>query len=210
MIVSDALDMAGACAGRGIPEAAVLSLAAGADLLCIGPDKDVALVREIQAAIVAAVGAGRLAESRLAEAADRIARMPRGGGVSVAGDEARQVEGARSAVVVEGELPDLTGAEVVSVATAANIAIGEVPWGLVPDRVDRARRAGRPATGRSSCRCATRTGAPKSWSTGAAVVVEWGWPGPYDGAVPRICTRGYSRPAAVVVDELLRKAGWDR
>jgi beta-N-acetylhexosaminidase len=46
--------------------------------------------------------------------------------------------------------------------------------------------------------------------TGAAVVVEWGWPGPVDGATPRICTRGYSRPGAAAVSELLRKAGWDR
>ncbi len=37
-IVSDALDMAGASKGRGIPEAAVLALAAGVDLLCIGTD----------------------------------------------------------------------------------------------------------------------------------------------------------------------------
>ncbi len=37
-IVSDALDMAGASAGRGIGEAAVLALAAGVDLLCIGTD----------------------------------------------------------------------------------------------------------------------------------------------------------------------------
>ena len=36
VVVSDALDMAGASAGRGIPAAAVLSLAAGCDLLCLG------------------------------------------------------------------------------------------------------------------------------------------------------------------------------
>jgi beta-N-acetylhexosaminidase len=43
-----------------------------------------------------------------------------------------------------------------------------------------------------------------------AVVVEWGWPGPSDGRLPRICARGYSRPGAAAVSELLRKAGWDR
>ncbi|MEQ6900158.1 glycoside hydrolase family 3 N-terminal domain-containing protein [Nocardioides sp. YIM 152588] len=57
-IVSDALDMAGASgedgSGRGIPEAAVLALVAGADLLCVGPDKEAALIRETRAAIVAA------------------------------------------------------------------------------------------------------------------------------------------------------------
>ena len=77
VIVSDALDMAGASAGRGIPEAAVLSLAAGADLLCIGTDVAVATVRAIQAAIVAAVHDGRLPEERLRSAADRTAQLTR-------------------------------------------------------------------------------------------------------------------------------------
>ena len=45
VIVSDALDMAGASAARGIPEAAVLSIAAGADLLCIGAGNSVEQVR---------------------------------------------------------------------------------------------------------------------------------------------------------------------
>ena len=70
-IVSDALDMAGASAGRGIPIAAVLALSAGADLLCVGPDKEASLVREIQDAIVGAVRSGQLSEERLAEAAAR-------------------------------------------------------------------------------------------------------------------------------------------
>ena len=38
VIVSDALDMAGASAGRGVPDAAVRALAAGCDLLCLGTD----------------------------------------------------------------------------------------------------------------------------------------------------------------------------
>lgn len=201
VIVSDALDMAGACAGRGIPEAAVLSLAAGADLLCIGADKDVELVRDIQAGIVAAVRSGRLSESRLVDAVERIARMR--------SFETAQLRAARSAVLVEGELPDLSGAEVVSVATAANIAIGEVPWGIRPDRVVEPGESpigDRPVI--LQVRDAHRR--PEIVADGAAVLVEWGWPGPYDGAVPRICTRGYSRPARAAVEELLRKAGWDR
>jgi beta-N-acetylhexosaminidase len=209
VIVSDALDMAGASAGRGIPEAAVLSLAAGADLLCLGADKDVALVREIQAAVVTAVHDGRLAESRLRDAVDRVARMPRGGGAPADRDEDAQLAGARAATTVEGGLPDLAGAEVVSVATAANIAIGEVPWGLAPDRIvapGDAVAAGRPVI--LQVRDAHRRA--DIMVGGAAVVVEWGWPGPYDGGPPRICTRGYSRPGAAALTELLRKAGWDR
>lgn len=209
VLVTDALDMAGASAGRGIPEAAVLSLAAGADLLCLGADKDIALVREVQAAIVAAVRSGRLAEERLVEAVDRIARLPRGAGSAAPVDAARQLAGARRAVTVEGELPDLRGAEVVSVATAANIAIGEVPWGLPPDRF---LQPGEPVTGDRPVVLQVRDAhrRPEVLVEGAAVVVEWGWPGPYAGGTPRICTRGYSRPGAVAVTELLRKAGWDR
>ena len=90
--------MAGASAGRGIPEAAVLSLVAGADLLCIGPDKDEALVREVQAAIVDAVRGGRLAEERLVEAVRRIEAMPRGGGRAVAVRREAQLAGARAAL----------------------------------------------------------------------------------------------------------------
>ena len=59
------LDMAGASATRGIPEAAVLSLAAGVDLLCLGPDHPAAAVRDVQAAIVAAVRDGRLTRGRI-------------------------------------------------------------------------------------------------------------------------------------------------
>lgn len=213
VLVSDALDMAGASAGRGIPEAAVLSLSAGADLLCIGADKDAALVREIQAAIVGAVRSGRLAEERLAQAVRRIDRMPRGSGAGAPVDDVRQLEGARRAILVEGELPDLRGAEIVSVATTANIAVGEVPWGLEPDRFVRPGEplgAGRPVV--LQVRDAHRQPevAAAQVAAGVAVVVEWGWPGPYAGEAPRICTRGSSRPGVAAVTELLRKAGWDR
>ncbi|GAB3197944.1 glycoside hydrolase family 3 protein [Nocardioides hungaricus] len=210
VVVSDALDMAGASAGRGIPEAAVLSLNAGADLLCIGPEKDAALVREIQAALVAAVRAGRLAESRLRDAVDRIAQLRRFGSGGPPEDvQTAQLRGARAAITVEGELPDLSGAEVVSVATTANIAIGEVPWGLPPDRVV---SPGEPIAGDRPVILQVRDAhrRPDLVATGAAVVVEWGWPGPYDGVPPRICMRGHSRPGAAALTELLRKAGWDR
>ena len=72
--MTDALDMAGASAGLGIPQAAVLSVA-GADLLCIGADNSVAQVREIQTALVGAVRSGRLSEQRLAEAAKAVSGL---------------------------------------------------------------------------------------------------------------------------------------
>ena len=77
LLVSDALDMAGASAGRGEPAAAVLALAAGCDLLCLGADKDEAAHLAVLDAIVEAVKDGSLPEARLAEAAGRVVAASR-------------------------------------------------------------------------------------------------------------------------------------
>ncbi len=74
-IVSDALDMAGASLGRGIPEAAVLALAAGVDLLCIGTDNTADQLAEIIGHVFDAVRGGRLSEERLRDAAGRVAAL---------------------------------------------------------------------------------------------------------------------------------------
>jgi beta-N-acetylhexosaminidase len=217
VIITDALDMAGASAGRGIPEAAVLSLIAGADLLCIGPDKDVALVREVQAAIVDAVRSGRLAEERLAEAAGRVAALRRVPGAQVGLDEESQLAGARRSLAVDGDLPPLAGAVVVRVDTPANIAVGEVPWGLPADVV--IAPDGRAPAGDGPLVVQVRDAHRRPEVVALlgrlaegrpVVVVEWGWPAPYEGGSPRICTHGFSRPGARAVTELLRRAGWDR
>lgn len=71
-IVSDALDMRGACDGIGIPEAAVRALAAGCDLLCLGTDTAAELLRDIEEHVVAAVHAGRIPADRVHDAADRV------------------------------------------------------------------------------------------------------------------------------------------
>ncbi|MDR7252720.1 beta-N-acetylhexosaminidase [Nocardioides sp. BE266] len=219
VIVSDALDMAGASASRGIPEASVLALVAGCDLLCIGPDKPASLVEEICDAVVAAVAEGRLDHARLADAAERVAAMA----VPVAGgggepDRLRQTAAAVDALLVEGSLPDLAGATVVSVETTANIAVGEVAWGLGPDvRVDPSGDGipdvvplvvqVRDAHRRPDV-LALLDGLERAGRT--VVVVEWGWPGPYDGGLARICTRGSSGPGVAAVVEVLREAGWTR
>ncbi|RIX27796.1 glycoside hydrolase family 3 N-terminal domain-containing protein [Amnibacterium setariae] len=74
VIVSDALDMAGASAAIGIPAAAVRSLAAGADLLCLGTDSEPYL-DDVVAAIVDAVASGDLERQRLEAAVARAARL---------------------------------------------------------------------------------------------------------------------------------------
>ncbi|MDQ4114162.1 MAG: glycoside hydrolase, partial [Actinomycetota bacterium] len=147
-IVSDALDMAGASASRGIPAAAVLSLKAGADLLLLGPDKPTSLVHDTTAAIVAAVESGDLPLERLQDAVARIDRLladlagaqQRQDGALDPRFEERSIEGARRALATASdfsEIPDLAGARVVTVDTEANIAVGDVPWGLPPDIVIR-------------------------------------------------------------------------
>ena len=64
LIVTDALEMRGISGTVGVPEAAVLALAAGADALCLGHDLHEEAVEQVHAAIVGAVRSGRLAEER--------------------------------------------------------------------------------------------------------------------------------------------------
>lgn len=218
-IVSDALDMAGASAGRGIPEAAVLALAAGVDLLCVGPDKDESLVREVQSVVVDAVRSRRLTEERLAEAAARVGRIRRPSTGAPSGEDvsAAMSEAALRSLVVEGELPELTGAPVLSISTPANIAVGEVPWGARPDLVvppGAALPAGPLVVQVRDAHRHPEVGAMLAALSGPALVVEWGWPGPRtgwpDSGHARICTRGSSQPAVAAVEEIMRKAGLRR
>ena len=78
LLVSDALDMAGASGGRGIPAAAVLALAAGVDLLCLGADNGrVAASTRWSPPIVEAVRSGDLRRGRLVDAAERVVACSR-------------------------------------------------------------------------------------------------------------------------------------
>ncbi|TDP99216.1 MULTISPECIES: glycoside hydrolase family 3 protein [unclassified Leifsonia] len=77
VVVSDALDMQGASGERGIPEAAVLALAAGCDLLCIGTENTDEELAAIEQAIADAVAAGRLPAARISAAAARVRALAR-------------------------------------------------------------------------------------------------------------------------------------
>jgi len=154
VVVSDALDMHGASGERGIPEAAVLALAAGCDLLCIGTENTDDQLQSIEDAIAAAVAAGRLPVSRLTDAAARIRTL-------TASTSTPAVESAKTAHDTPGERAvfadstvgagdververafDVSGAarewlaqngggrySVVRIDTEANIAVGTAPWG---------------------------------------------------------------------------------
>ena len=78
VIVSDALEMRAVRDMFGVPGAAVLAVAAGTDLLCLGRDSDEHEYLAVRAALVAAVRDGTITGTRLEEAADRVARL-RGG-----------------------------------------------------------------------------------------------------------------------------------
>jgi beta-N-acetylhexosaminidase len=78
VIVSDALEMRATRDTFGIPGAAVLAVAAGTDLLCLGRDGSEDDYLAVRHALVAAVREGALDGERLEEAADRVARL-RGG-----------------------------------------------------------------------------------------------------------------------------------
>ena len=72
VIVSDALDMAGAASPGGMPETAIRALGAGCDLLCLGTDNTEQDVVALEEAIEAAIADGRLDSGRLEQAAGRV------------------------------------------------------------------------------------------------------------------------------------------
>src|SRR6202012_4464236 len=78
VIVADALEMRATRDMFGIPEAAVLAVAAGTDLVCLGRDGSEEEYLAVREALVTAVRDGSLDSERLEEAVDRVARL-RGG-----------------------------------------------------------------------------------------------------------------------------------
>jgi beta-N-acetylhexosaminidase len=138
LLVADALDMKGASGGRGEPAAAVLALAAGCDLLCLGAEKDADRHDAVVAAIVGAVQSRTVTEARLVEAAGRVVRASRQVKQwrTVASVEAGAPEAARAAagaLTVSGDLRPVRGAMVLRFRTETSAAVGPVPWGLPVD-----------------------------------------------------------------------------
>jgi beta-N-acetylhexosaminidase len=138
-VITDALEM-GAVSGAygrhdGLGGAAVRSLAAGADALCIGGAAFGADVLDrITGTIVAAVESGELLRARLAEASARTAALgdaPASADV-VPVDRRLGLEAARKALRIQGD-PRLDGPPlVVDVRSEPTIAAGPMPWGLGP------------------------------------------------------------------------------
>ena len=75
VVISDALEMRAVSDLYGIPEAAVLAVAAGTDLLCFGRDAAEDSYLAVRRALSEAVASGRLPAERLAEAQQNVARL---------------------------------------------------------------------------------------------------------------------------------------
>ncbi|WP_228375048.1 glycoside hydrolase family 3 N-terminal domain-containing protein [Demequina iriomotensis] len=228
VVVTDALDMAGASAGRGIPAAAVLALAGGADLLCLGsvnPDEEIGA---IAAAIEAAVEDGALDADRLADAAARCAAL---GSAHAERREAREnvtLPGIVDAATVRRTF-DVSPAAREKLAAdrprvwlrldpAANMAVGPAPWGPFAAGVAPTAAIG-PDGAPASFAAAVPDGAlavvvgkdnhRHPWALAAidavaarcdTVVVDMGWPG--DRAAD-IATYGASRLVGEALIELI-------
>ena len=146
VIVTDALDMAGASADRGIPAAAVSAIAAGADLLCIGTKNTDEQLGDIIAAINVALEDGAIPSVAVPRAAARVRAL----GLDLARGRA---EVATPPGLALGTIAGLTTRDVaeaffvsdaaratleagagrplawVALESAPNMAVGEAPWG---------------------------------------------------------------------------------
>ncbi|MBC9820369.1 beta-N-acetylhexosaminidase [Terrabacter sp. MAHUQ-38] len=139
VIVSDALDMAGASAETGIPEAAVRALAAGCDLLCVGSETTEECYLAVVDAVVDAATSGRLPVGRLEDASARVALLSKGFGApgqAVSADAGLSRWGNGSLVggfaigdAVQPWLDADGDAVIVQVASDVNLAVGRVAWG---------------------------------------------------------------------------------
>ena len=216
VIVTDALDMAGASADRGIPAAAVAAVAAGADLLCIGTRNTDEQLTQIIEALDAAVSSGTLpsdvvetAAARVRSLGQELARqrgerpLPRGLVLGqVAGLSLADV---RRAFAVSNAAHDLLSRSAgrplawVRIDSAPNMAVGESPWGpfaagAAPTDVDAVPAdALRVVVGKDLHRL-PHAGAvvAAAREQGDALVVDMGWPEPSLDGVD-IATFGASR-----------------
>ena len=141
MIVTDALDMRAVSEPYGIPEAAVMAVAAGTDLLCFGRDaaEDSYLaVRERSSRRWRAAGCPRSAWPGAAEGAPAAGlagrRRPAAGESGRPGDHIGLVaarRAVRASSITAGAVPGpLADPVVVELGAQENMAVGDVPWGL--------------------------------------------------------------------------------
>jgi beta-N-acetylhexosaminidase len=233
VLVTDALDMAGASSPGGTPQSAVRALAAGCDLLCLGNDNTDEQIEAIVRAVRGAVADGSLPAARVVEAVGRVHAMAEA--LTLARDGLPDVPPERPGLVDDAAL---VGAFDVSPAAAAwrdraagrfsvvrlearpNMAIGVVPWGpdLVDHRVvvvhpgdalDLAELGPGPVLvlGRDVHRHAeARATVDRLRGSRDVLVVDLGWPSP-DRAYADVATFGAPRPVGAALRGWLERTG---
>lgn len=167
VVVSDALDMAGASGSSGMAGAAVGALQAGCDLLCLGTENTDGQLTDIERAVKSAVAEGTLSSERVSEAAGRVralaahltaARRTAGGpprsAPSWPGDEAALVHAFDVQPGASNWRARASGGyAVVCLEANPNIAVGITPWGpfaferftMQPTYVTTSEQSGLPA-----------------------------------------------------------------
>ncbi|MGI3784871.1 MAG: beta-N-acetylhexosaminidase [Janthinobacterium lividum] len=228
VVVTDALDMAGASSAGGMPDSAVRALVAGCDLLCLGNDTTDEQLDAIVSGVQAAVADGSLPAARLAEAVGRVHAMADGltAARAARGDPGSEGPGPFDARASEETFDHSARAlawrdraagrfAVVRLKDRPNMAVGVVPWG--PDLAHHHEVVVRPGDrldldalgtdpvlvlGRDVHRHpSARELVDRLRETHDVLVVDLGWPSP-GRAYADVATFGASR----LVGEALR--GW--
>jgi beta-N-acetylhexosaminidase len=141
VIVCDALEMRAVSGPFGILEAAVLAVAAGTDLICLGRDQDQPTCLAVRDGLVAAVAGGRIPAERLEEAAGRVAELRAWTAVrhtahlaaehtSANGVDVGLTAARRAVRVASRPARPLSRPVLVEVVPPASVVVGTVPWGL--------------------------------------------------------------------------------
>ncbi|KYH45061.1 glycoside hydrolase family 3 N-terminal domain-containing protein [Branchiibius sp. NY16-3462-2] len=215
VIVTDALDMAGASQGRGIPAAAVESLIAGADLLCLGPQHGPTptVLYDCARAIAAAVDDGILPAARLLDAAERVGALrqrwttaaePNPSAIDTGRARARAVA---DRIVAGSPRLDPGPVTVLRITSGTNPAVGETVWGQLPlgsctDVAVAELEQTPPPTGPAVIVGRRASSDPQVWAWLAhcleqnpqAIAVELGWPTPAAKQHPAVvCTWGQAK-----------------
>lgn len=210
VIVTDALDMHAIARTVGMGAGAVMALAAGADLLCIGnPAEDEAEFELVRSAVTAAVLDGTLPRARLQEARVRVRDLA----VWVAGAQVRPLpeaqpdvglEVARRVISVTGSVRLAGAPHVLDIRTGPNQAAGRYAPRLLDELVRR-------TPGTTAAELPANDGDPRRQTVQAAlgaaltrpivVLVDEPHRDPAQAALLRALVS--ARPDAVVVD-----SGW--
>jgi beta-N-acetylhexosaminidase len=226
VIVTDALDMAGASARKGIPGAAVAALAAGAELLCIGTKNTDEQLDAILVAIDAAVSDGTLPSesveaaaahvralgAHLARQREELTAPPELTLGTVAGLTSERLQ--RAWHVSDNALALLVrhaGGPLAWVALDAqpNMAVGPTPWGPFAAGVPTTDPASVPpgalavAVGKDLHRnLSAQATVAQLRAGGDVLVVDMGWPEPSFAGLD-IATFGASRLVGAALVDLI-------